>query len=46
MGATNNAVGNPNAVAEAENGGRFHVKGSLPDDPRNDRVLLKLKGQQ
>lgn len=34
-----------NAVAKAENGGLFPVEGVLADDPKNDLVLLKLKGK-
>jgi hypothetical protein len=33
------------AVAKAENGGLFPVEGVLADDPKNDLVLLKLKGK-
>jgi Flp pilus assembly protein TadD len=33
------------AVAKAENGGLFPVDGVLADDPKNDLVLLKLKGK-
>ena len=33
------------AVARAENGGQFTVEGVLADDPKNDLVLLKLKGK-
>jgi tetratricopeptide (TPR) repeat protein len=33
------------AVAKAENGGLFLVEGVLADDPKNDLVLLKLKGK-
>ena len=33
------------AVAKAENGGMFPVEGVLADDPKNDLVLLKLKGK-
>jgi tetratricopeptide (TPR) repeat protein len=32
-------------VAKAENGGLFPVEGVLADDPKNDLVLLKLKGK-
>jgi Flp pilus assembly protein TadD len=32
-------------VAKAENGGAFTVEGVLVDDPKNDVVLLKLKGK-
>src|ERR1039458_10115208 len=31
-------------VAKSENGGLFPVEGVLADDPKNDLVLLKLKG--
>jgi S1-C subfamily serine protease len=33
------------AVAKAESGGLFPVEGVLADDPKNDLVLLKLKGK-
>ncbi|MGD0651626.1 MAG: trypsin-like peptidase domain-containing protein [Verrucomicrobiia bacterium] len=33
------------AVAKAENGGLFPIEGVLADDPKNDLVLLKLKGK-
>src|SRR2546426_8253971 len=33
------------AVAKAENGGLFPVEGVLADDPKNDLVLLKLRGK-
>ncbi|MGD0649985.1 MAG: tetratricopeptide repeat protein [Verrucomicrobiia bacterium] len=33
------------AVAKAENGALFPVEGVLADDPKNDLVLLKLKGK-
>ncbi len=33
------------AVAKAENGGLFPVEGVLAADPKNDLVLLKLKGK-
>src|ERR1017187_4326170 len=33
------------AIAKAENGGLFTVEGVLADDPKNDLVLLKLKGK-
>lgn len=33
------------AVGKAENGGLFPVEGILADDPKNDLVLLKLKGK-
>jgi putative serine protease PepD len=33
------------AVAKAETGGLFPVEGVLADDPKNDLVLLKLKGK-
>jgi tetratricopeptide (TPR) repeat protein len=32
-------------VAKADNGGLFHLKGVLADDPKNDLVLLKLEGK-
>ena len=34
------------AVAKAENGGLFPVEGVLASDPKNDLVLLKLKGKE
>ena len=37
--------GGASAVAKAENGGLFPVEGVLADDPKNDLVLLKLKGK-
>jgi tetratricopeptide (TPR) repeat protein len=37
--------GAASAVAKAENGGLFPIEGVLADDPKNDLVLLKLKGQ-
>lgn len=37
--------GAASAVAKAENGGLFPVEGVLADDPKNDLVLLKLKGK-
>lgn len=37
--------GASSAVAKAENGGLFPVEGVLADDPKNDLVLLKLKGK-
>jgi tetratricopeptide (TPR) repeat protein len=37
--------GAANAVAKAENGGLFPIEGVLADDPKNDLVLLKLKGK-
>ncbi|MBM3862307.1 MAG: hypothetical protein FJ395_22010 [Verrucomicrobia bacterium] len=33
------------AVAKAENGGLFPVEGVLASDPKNDLVLLKIKGK-
>jgi tetratricopeptide (TPR) repeat protein len=38
--------GAANAVAKAENGGLFPVEGVLASDPKNDLVLLKLKGKE
>ncbi len=32
-------------IAKAENGGKFEVEGVLASDPKNDLVLLKLKGK-
>src|SRR5438445_12742855 len=32
-------------IAKSENGGVFSVEGVLADDPKNDLVLLKLKGK-
>ena len=37
--------GAASTVAKAENGGLFPVEGVLADDPKNDLVLLKLKGK-
>src|ERR1043166_9564093 len=37
--------GAASAIAKAENGGLFTVDGVLADDPKNDLVLLKLKGK-
>ena len=37
--------GAASAVAKSENGGLFPVEGMLADDPKNDLVLLKLKGK-
>ena len=37
--------GAASAVAKAENGGLFPIEGVLADDPKNDIVLLKLKGK-
>ncbi len=37
--------GGASAIAKAENGGLFPVEGVLADDPKNDLVLLKLKGK-
>jgi S1-C subfamily serine protease/cytochrome c-type biogenesis protein CcmH/NrfG len=37
--------GAASAVAKAENGGLFPIEGVLADDPKNDLVLLKLKGK-
>jgi len=37
--------GAASAVAKAENGGLFPVEGVLADDPKNDLVLLKLRGK-
>ncbi len=37
--------GAASAVAKAENSGLFPVEGVLVDDPKNDLVLLKLKGK-
>src|SRR5882724_8061200 len=37
--------GAASAVAKAENGGLFPVEGVLGDDPKNDLMLLKLKGK-
>ena len=37
--------GAASAVAKAENGGLFPVEGVLADDPKNDLVLLKIKGK-
>jgi tetratricopeptide (TPR) repeat protein len=37
--------GGASAVAKAENGGLFSIEGVLADDPKNDLVLLKLKGK-
>ncbi len=37
--------GASSAVAKAESGGLFPVEGVLADDPKNDLVLLKLKGK-
>jgi Flp pilus assembly protein TadD len=34
-----------NAIAKAENDGLFPVEGVLVDDPKNDLVLLKVKGK-
>ncbi|OWU64469.1 MAG: hypothetical protein CBB60_009670 [Armatimonadetes bacterium Cent15-Ar3] len=34
------------AVAKAENGGLFPVEGVLASDPKNDLVLLKIKGKE
>ena len=33
------------AIAKAENGGLFSVEGVLADDPKNDLVLLRIKGK-
>jgi len=33
------------AIAKAENGGKFEVEGVLAADPKNDLVLLKIKGK-
>jgi len=32
-------------IAKAENGGKFEVEGVLAADPKNDLVLLKIKGK-
>jgi Flp pilus assembly protein TadD len=37
--------GAASGVAKAENGGLFPVEGVLADDPKNDLVLLKVKGK-
>ena len=37
--------GAASAVAKSENGGLFPVEGVLVDDPKNDLVVLKLKGK-
>src|SRR5579862_1877873 len=37
--------GGASVVAKAENGGLFPIEGVLADDPKNDLVILKLKGK-
>ncbi len=34
------------AIAKSENGGKFEVEGVLASDPKNDLVLLKIKGKE